>query len=266
MTKRARGSSGTNWWDEGAPVVAPVQEQEPRSPEVHESERIMPHRMLLRVQKRVFYLEDQIAKRRRDGQATDYYQHEMEGIIWLMKYAGIVPERGETMGMPNEKFGPAPEPVHLTAMEQAMTKSAESQMNARDFLEAACKLKVSYAGEAAARRALVRLQAEQSPEYHVQHAYACAICHGWHLTSLDAEHSAVAQRIVESRRPECPERPPLPMSQQREIVAAYCRGKSLDALAASFKHPRRAIVNVLIDAGYAAPLTRDVHREKGIPG
>jgi DNA-directed RNA polymerase specialized sigma24 family protein len=59
---------------------------------------------------------------------------------------------------------------------------------------------------------------------------------------------------------------PLPLDQQREIVAAYRRGTSIEELAAYFDFPRRAICNVLNDAGYSTSVARDEHRQQGIDG
>src|ERR1700730_16737473 len=140
-----------------------------------------------------------IEVRRREGKPTDYHEDEMNGMLWLLDKAGIRYERGPTMGIPAAKIPLTPEPEHLSPVALAMAKAQESAENAKPFLEAACKRKVSYASEEAAGRAIVRARATKGST--VQHAYPCGVCKGWHLTSLDAERSDLARQIVETRRP-----------------------------------------------------------------
>jgi hypothetical protein len=57
---------------------------------------------------------------------------------------------------------------------------------------------------------------------------------------------------------------PLPMDRQREIVAAFRRGETLDQIAAAFKFPLRAVVNTLNEAGYAVAIVTEAHRREGL--
>ena len=56
----------------------------------------------------------------------------------------------------------------------------------------------------------------------------------------------------------------MPIDRQREIVARYRRGVSIDDLAFDFGFPRRAIVNVLCDAGYAISPVLERHCREGL--
>jgi hypothetical protein len=56
----------------------------------------------------------------------------------------------------------------------------------------------------------------------------------------------------------------LPMDKQQEIVGLYRRGHQVEAIAEAFGFPRRAILNVLNQAGYAVSLTMEKHRDQGL--
>jgi hypothetical protein len=254
MTKRTRG--GTNWWEEGEPMPATQIETE-TVPEPT-TER-MPHLLQLRVFKRVAYLADLIEDRKRQRMKRDFYQSEMDGILWLLDKCGIHYERSETMGMEPQKLTLDPEPERPSAVALAMAKAQEDAVNAAPFLEEACRAKVSYTDEAAARRAIERIR-EEHPDYDLQHAYPCGVCKGWHTTSLDPERSDLAKKIVESRRQERP----LPIQKQHEIVSLYRGGKSVEQIADQFRFPRRAVVNILNDAGYAIAIVQEEHRRNGL--
>jgi hypothetical protein len=208
--------------------------------------------------KRCAYLEDVIEQRRRQGQKVNFYETELRGIVWLLETAGVEYQRRGHHGMDPEKIAPEPEPERPSAMALALAKAAEDQENARPFLEAACRAKISYTTEDAAKRAMERLAT--LPDHDPQHAYACTICHGWHLTSLDPERSDLARKIVESRRRERP----LPMDKQRDIVRLYRKGSRVEEIADKFGFPRRAVVNVLNDAGYAIAIVQESHRDQGL--
>jgi hypothetical protein len=240
----------------------------PESPAMPER---LPYKWQLRLFKRIAYNEDMIEQRKRERKPTDYHEHEMLGILWLLDRAGIHYERTETMGIPAHKIPLAPEPPRPSAIAEALAKAQENAVNAQPFLEAACKRKISYSTEEAAGRAIVRLRAEGAS--NVQHAYPCGVCKGWHLTALDAERSDLARQIVETRRPERPrstEEPaidPLPSREvQAKIVASYIRGVSTADIAFDQNLHERLVIRILCDQGYAVSIAQEEHRRQGWPG
>jgi hypothetical protein len=224
----------------------------------------------LRVFKRIAYNEDLIEVRRREGKPTNYYEDEMNGILWLLDRVGIQYERGETMGIPAHKVPLAPEPEHLSPFGQAVM-NARAEQRARHkasvestiaYQELKCAKKISYTSEEAAGRAIVRLRAEG---VDLQTAYPCALCKGWHLTKLDAERSDLARQIAETRKPDPEDLPDekvagmgLPSKQiQAQIAARYRKGVSTDDLALDFMLHERLVIRILVDAGFAVSVAQE---------
>lgn len=257
MTKRARG--GSNWWDEGEPKVESVEPAAETATATTSERRPADWANLVTVVfKRCAFLEDVIIQRKREGQKVNFYETELRGIVWLLEIAGIEYQRRGHHGMDPEKIAPEPEPERPSAMADALAKAAETAENAKPFLEAACRAKISYSTEEAARRAMERLAT--LPDHDPQNAYPCSVCRGWHLTSLDPERSDLARKIVESRRRERP----LPMDKQQDIIRLYRKGSRVEEIADKFGFPRRAVVNVLCDAGYSVAIATDAHRDMGL--
>jgi hypothetical protein len=198
----------TGRWDyytgHAAPILPPVQplSKPAQFAREHMPETVMPYNLQTVVFKRCAYLEDLVAEKKREGKKFNFYQSELEGIIWLLDAVGIRYERQGHHGMDPEDLTLDPEPPRPSAVALAMAKAHENAANAAPFLEEACKRKTSYSTEEAAGRAIVRLRESKAAD--VQHAYPCGVCRGWHLTSLDAERSDLARQIVETRRPEKP--------------------------------------------------------------